>query len=127
MLWALCGPRLASSTEEELFILLSCLCGVYCLSLCHLMHMKIVAPFLSWCLLYVISIYVSTPCSCKFMLHGDNGSFLEKKLSLQFTFLLLIVLLILSFSECLKFSKFFWRVTFSFLSEEYNGMVICSY
>ena len=40
-----CGPRLASSTEEELFILLSCLCGVYCLSLCHLMHMKIVALF----------------------------------------------------------------------------------
>ena len=32
---------------------------------------------LSWCLLYVISIYVSISCSCKFMLHGDNGSLLK--------------------------------------------------
>ena len=63
---------------------------------------------LSWCLLYVILIYASIPCSCKFMLHGDNGSVLKK----LFLLLMLFLLIIFSVSERL-FNTFFRRVTFT--------------
>ena len=78
---------------------------------------------LSWCLLCVILIYASIPCSCKFMLHGDNGSVLKK------TILAVNVILTNYFVSVWVFEVqyVFPSCNIYCLSDEYSGLVIRNY